>query len=196
MQNICDVYISFDVETNGPVPGPFSMLSIGCAAFEYPKKMVGTFERNLETLPDAGENLDTMNWWKGFPEAYAATRENTVSPESAMIDLLVWSKSLGKKTVFAAYPAGFDFTFLYWYMVNFTTSNSFAFSCVDMKTYAMALMKSDYRRSSKKYMPKHWFDPDKKHTHGALDDAIEQGATFMNMITENLLGGQYADRSD
>jgi hypothetical protein len=32
-------------------------------------------------------------------------------------------------------------------------------------------------------MPKHWFD-DHPHTHIALDDAIEQGALFCNMLAD------------
>jgi hypothetical protein len=32
-------------------------------------------------------------------------------------------------------------------------------------------------------MPKHWFD-DLPHTHVAIDDAIEQGAMFINMVRE------------
>jgi hypothetical protein len=32
-------------------------------------------------------------------------------------------------------------------------------------------------------MPKHWFD-DHPHTHVALDDAIEQGALFCNMLKD------------
>ena len=33
-------------------------------------------------------------------------------------------------------------------------------------------------------MPPHWFDP-LPHTHQALDDAIEQGALFCNMLAAN-----------
>jgi hypothetical protein len=33
-------------------------------------------------------------------------------------------------------------------------------------------------------MPEHWFD-DLPHTHKALEDAIEQGALFCNMLAEN-----------
>ena len=47
----------------------------------------------------------------------------------------------------------------------------------------MALLKKDYRETTKRNMPKHWFD-DLPHTHNALDDAIEQGALFCNMLAE------------
>ena len=36
----------------------------------------------------------------------------------------------------------------------------------------------------KRNMPRKWFD-DLPHTHGALDDAIEQGALFCNMLKDN-----------
>jgi hypothetical protein len=32
-------------------------------------------------------------------------------------------------------------------------------------------------------MPREWFDPH-RHTHVALDDAVEQGALFCNMLAE------------
>lgn len=53
-----------------------------------------------------------------------------------------------------------------------------------MKSFAMAVMKTDYRESTKRNMPKHWFDKF-PHTHVALDDAIEQGALFCNMLKAN-----------
>jgi hypothetical protein len=61
----------------------------------------------------------------------------------------------------------------------------FSHSALDIKTYAMALLKQPYRDSTKRDMPKRWFDP-MPHTHQALDDALEQGALFCNMLQENL----------
>jgi hypothetical protein len=61
------------------------------------------------------------------------------------------------------------------------------FSALDIKTYAMALLKGEYRQSAKRNMPRHWFDP-LPRTHHALDDAIEQGALFWNMLRENAAG--------
>ena len=53
-------------------------------------------------------------------------------------------------------------------------------SALDVKTMAMVLLDTEYRASTKKNMPKRWFD-DVPHTHVALDDAIEQGLLFCNM---------------
>ncbi|HWT92547.1 MAG TPA: hypothetical protein VN238_06095, partial [Solirubrobacteraceae bacterium] len=57
-----DVYLSADVETDGPIPGRFSMLSFGlCVAgrgdgetFERADPEARTFYRELAPLPDAG----------------------------------------------------------------------------------------------------------------------------------------------
>lgn len=65
------------------------------------------------------------------------------------------------------------------------TARGLGFSALDIKTYAMAMLKKDYRKSTKGGMPKHWFDSH-PHTHVALDDAIEQGALFCNMLAENI----------
>ena len=89
------------------------------------------------------------------------------------------------KPVFVAYPAGFDFLFVYWYLMRFVGESPFSHSALDMKTYAMALLKTGYRDSTKRRMPRDWFDPH-PHTHVALDDAIEQGALFCNMLRANL----------
>ncbi len=95
-----------------------------------------------------------------------------------------WIGTLPGKPVFVAYPAGFDFLFVYWYLMRFAGESPFSHSALDVKSFAMAMLKSEYRNSSKRNMPKHWFD-DLPHTHVALDDAIEQGAMFCNMLAEN-----------
>ncbi len=97
---------------------------------------------------------------------------------------LDWIKGLPGRPVFVAYPAGFDFLFVYWYLIKFTGESPFSHSALDMKSFAMALMKTNYRDSTKRNMPRQWFDK-LPHTHVALDDAIEQGALFCNMLKEN-----------
>ena len=66
----------------------------------------------------------------------------------------------------------------------FVGASPFSHSALDIKSFALAVMKSDYRASTKRKMPKRWFDRF-PHTHIALDDAIEQGALFCNMLAES-----------
>jgi DNA polymerase III alpha subunit (gram-positive type) len=180
-----EIYVSTDVETDGPIPGPHSMLSFASAAYLANKTLVGTFEANLETLPGATADPKTLDWWQGEPEAWATHRQNLQTPEDALPKYLAWLEGLPGRPVFVAYPAAFDFMFVCWYLYKFAGENPFSHSALDIKTYAMAMLKKEYRDSVKGEMPKRWFD-NLPHTHKALDDALGQGALFCNMLAENV----------
>lgn len=178
-------YVSLDVETNGPAPGLHSMLSFGVAAFLEDGTMVDTFTRNLFEDTGAGRDEDTMRWWAKQPDAWAKVQENRVYPRDAIHDFLTWMAKI-QNPVIVAYPSGFDFTFLYWYCVKYSrvSGSGIGFSCIDAKTYAFAILGGSFRDASKKNFPKAWFPPHVKHTHVALEDAIEQGQLFINMLKE------------
>lgn len=179
-----EIYVSIDVETDGPIPGPHSMLSLGAAAYNADKTLVSTFSVNLETLPGAQAHPKTAEWWSKQPAAWAACRQDPQPPADAMASFVRWTRSLSGVPVFVAYPAGFDFMFVYWYLMRFVGESPFSHSALDIKTFAMAVLKIDYRQSTKRNMPKRWFE-DLPHNHIALDDAIEQGALFCNMLKES-----------
>lgn len=176
-----EIYVSTDIEADGPAPGIHSMLSFGSAAYRANKTLVTTFCANLETLPEATADPRTMDWWQKFPDAWAACRHGTEPPEEAMHRYLEWLRSLPGKPVFVGYPASFDFMFIAWYLLRFTGENPFGFGALDIKSYAMALMRTPFRETVKGRMPAEWFD-DMPHTHVALDDALEQGAMFCNIL--------------
>jgi len=178
-----ELYVSTDVETDGPIPGQNSMLSFGSAVYTKDKKLIATFEANLELLDGAIADPKTMQWWATQPQAWKDCRKNLESPKNAMQRYLSWLKKLEGKPVFVGYPVAFDFMFIYWYLIKFTGESPFSHSALDIKTLAMAGLKKNYRDSTKRNMPNRWFD-DLPHTHKALDDAIEQGALFCNIYNE------------
>jgi hypothetical protein len=184
------LFASTDVEADGPVPGLNSMLSFATAVYDINKNLVGTFSRNLALLPLATQNADTMDFWNSTPAnkaAYDVTRQDIVDPEDAMVDYVAFLRKLPGTPVFVGYPAVYDFKWVDFYLHAFAGGNPFGFSrCIDVKSYAMAMLKHDnIFKTSKKNFPKRWFD-DMPHTHIALDDAKEQGAMFVNIIRENL----------
>ena len=174
-----EIYVSTDVEVDGPIPGPHSMLSFASAAYRADKTLVSTFTANLELLPGASGHPDTMAWWEKNREAWDASRTELRAPQEAMNEYVTWLEALPGLPVFVGYPAAFDFMFVYWYLIRFAGRSPFSFSALDVKTMAMVLLRKDYRRSTKR-----WFD-DLPHSHVALDDAIEQGALFCNMLAES-----------
>lgn len=180
-----EIYVSTDVETDGPIPGPHSMLSFGSAAYLADKTLVGTFSANLETLPEATADPRTLAWWKTQPAAWAACRRNLRRPEEAMKEYVEWLKALPGTPVFVGYPVVFDYMFIQWYLIRFAGESPFSFVGLDIKTLAWTMLGTSFRETVKSKMPERWFD-DLPHTHEALDDAKEQGALFCNILAEHL----------
>jgi hypothetical protein len=183
------LYLSFDLEADGPVPGIYSMLSLGLCAFDIFGQVVWEQEYNLEPLPDAREDENTMAWWRK-PEqaaAWAHLAKNRQSPEVAMKHLMesVQRLKINYKIVPVAWPACFDWMFLHWYMHKFVGYNPLGRTARCGVTYCWAVAKTTNPNVDMDHLLKRWSDPRfANHTHRALDDAREQGARFVNMLRE------------
>lgn len=183
-----ELYISIDVETNGKIPGLNSMLSLGAAAFlEGTEEPVSTYSVNLKEIEGATADPETMEWWHTQPKAWEVCRSDQKDIDYAMAEFSAWVEGISilykASPVCVASPSGFDFTFVYWYLIRYTGRSPFSFSCIDIKSITFALLGKSYRGSSKKNWRKSWF-VDLPHTHIAIDDAIEQGHSFMKMLKE------------
>jgi hypothetical protein len=176
-----EIYVSTDVEADGPIPGPYSLLSFASAAYTKDKKLVSTFERNLDLLPGATMHPKQAKFWAENPQAWATCRLNPQDPKTAMKEYLAWLQALPGTPVFVGFPAAYDFMWVHWYLHNFAGDSPFGPAALDIKTFLMALMNKPYKRVSLSALPRKWFD-DLPHTHIALDDAIEQGALFCNAL--------------
>lgn len=187
MKRLTDVFVSTDIESDGHLPGKHSMLSFAAAALDIDRNILGTFSRNLNTLPYAQQDPETMQFWAKFPEAYAQTRENCIDPAIAFQEFRDWCNGLKVHgpPIFMVYPGRFDMRFIDWYSLSFINESLLGRSSIDLKTYAYATLKVPFRRCVKKNFPKRWFT-NRPHTHVAIDDAIEQGELGVNMIRHNL----------
>ena len=90
-----------------------------------------------------------------------------------------------------AYPAAFDTMWVEWYLHRFVGDSPFRRRAIDIKTLAMTAMGQGYCGAVKARMPTHWHAV-AQHTHIAVDDAIEQGELFMNIVRE--LDAQHLNR--
>ncbi|WP_251072553.1 MTH938/NDUFAF3 family protein [Streptomyces sp. ISL-43] len=183
-----NVYISVDIEADGPVPGPYSMISFGAAvagrqdgaSYTAADPERDTFYRELRPISEAY-----------VPQALAVSgldRERLVregaDPAVAMAEFRAWVRevSAGAQPVMCAYPASFDWTFLYWYLVSFGGDSPFGHSgCLDMKTLYAAKARVPLRAVAKGSMPRELLSR-RPHTHHALDDAIEQAELMSNLM--------------
>jgi hypothetical protein len=177
-----EVYVSTDVETDGPIPGENSMLSFASVAYDGAGKELAVFSANLDLLPGAKPDPRTMAWWQDKPAAWAACRKDPVAPRTAMERYVIWLDKLPGEPVFVAYPLLFDMMFVYWYLIRFVGRSPFSHSGIDIKTMAWAALGlGHYREASKRNMPREWFSGIERHTHVALDDAREQGRLFFRI---------------
>ena len=188
-----DLYFSVDVETDGPVPGMFSMASIGvsCAAsfdgerFERRDPRADTFYAELAPISE------TFN-----AEALAIsglTREHLLArgaaPTVVMPRLNDWIREVadGFTPVFVAYPLPFDWLWTYFYFVTFGPRPGDSANCpfghadaIDAKTLYLTKSGRPVGWPTRRSIPQRLL-PAAAHTHNALDDAVEQAELFCNL---------------
>lgn len=175
------VYISCDIETDGPICNPNSILQLGSVSFNSKGDELDSFTVNLEELPNGSKCEKTMQWWSKQGDLYEKTRKDMVSASIGTKEYKDWLNEQGTRPVFIGYPAAWDFSFVYWYLTNFTGSSPFSHSALDIKTLAMVALKRGYRSISKSVMPDKWFS-DSGHSHVAVEDAREQGQLFFSIM--------------
>jgi DNA polymerase III epsilon subunit-like protein len=171
-----DVFVSVDTEADGPIPGEYSMISLGAVVAGRPE---ATFYREIRPISD-----------RFVPEALAVSgldREKLLregaAPEAAMRDFAAWLKGVSpaRRPVFVAFNATFDWMFVSYYFHRFTGDNPFGISGLDIKAYYMgALGKRTWADTAKRNMEKRFLS-DAPHTHNALDDAREQAEIFLKV---------------
>ncbi|NYD84174.1 3'-5' exoribonuclease domain-containing protein [Brucella intermedia] len=184
-----DVYFSADIETDGPIPGPYSILSF---ALVYAGSYDGeVFRRPTEYGKSFYTELKPIS--SNFEEEALAVNgldrnkliHTGASPEEAMESAFKWIQSIaGAGTpVLVAYPLSFDWTWLYWYFVRYSKMGSpFGHSrCFDIKTALSIKTGKPIASSGRSRVPEHLL-PHDPHTHHALDDAIEQAKIFANIF--------------
>lgn len=176
-----EVFVSVDGEADGPLPGPNSMLSLGAVAFFLVGATLGTFHVNLMPLAGSAPDSDTMKWWANHPQAWEACQADALEAPEAISRFCIWADSLPGRGVFSSYPAAAGYLFVYWYCMRFVGRWPFTFGALDLKTLAMVALRVPYCKAVKMNMPQERFG-DQRHTHIAVDDAVEQGQLRCNLL--------------
>jgi hypothetical protein len=186
---VTDLYFSADVETDGPIPGPYSILSFAIVyagsfdghIFRRPENYERVFYRELRPISDSfqKEALDV----NGLDRARLCIEG--MAPERAMTEAFHWinANANGAKPVLVAYPLSFDWTWLYWYFVQFCkTGSPFDYSrCFDIKTALAVKAGIPISRAGRSRLDSS-ISSKRQHTHHAVDDAIEQAEIFANIF--------------
>ncbi len=178
------IYYSLDIETDGSVGGLNNMLSLGCVAFDpQTGEILATFTANLLPLPEYKPDPRTMEWWKQFPQAWAAATKDARPPADVMPEFELWVSQTagGAKATACCWPS-WDFSFVHLYLHKFAGGGHktscgcvFGHRALCIRTLASAALNHEFRGFGKRIMPKAWFPAaGADHTHVALEDALEQ----------------------
>jgi len=150
-------YIMVDVESDGPIPGDYSMISFGAVLVN--ESLDQTFYGQLKPISE-----------KFIPEALAVsgfTREDTLSfndPVQVMTDFKNWIEKIASdRPLFISDNNGFDWMFICWYFHHFIGINPFGHSSQNLGSLYKGMEKDTFKNF--KHLRK------TKHTHHPVDDA-------------------------
>jgi ribonuclease T len=170
-------YISVDVETAGPIPDRFALLSIGACTITHPRQ---TFYIELQPDRDlfdpqasAIHGLDPVVLARqGIPPFQAMTLFN---------DWVLQAVPDGNRPVFVAFNAPFDWMFINDYFLRYLGKNPFGHSALDIKALYMGAAGKPWSKTTSNELH-HLYLDDRKLSHNALEDAIDQAIIFERII--------------
>ena len=175
MTKKAECFISVDVETSGPIPGEYSMLSLGaCVVGRRDEGFYAELKPlNDNAVPDALKIT-------GFD--MAKLHLSGERPEQAMQRFRDWVEKVRDSAtpVFVGFNAGFDWSFANWYLHRYMGENPFGFTALDIKSYYMGLTGCDWEETRSSRMAAE-YQPAKGGDHNALTDARAQAEMFEKM---------------
>lgn len=168
-----EVFISVDIETAGPIPAEYSLLSIGACVTAEPSKR---FQCDLKPVSNAFDpqalKVTGLSLERLATEGFA--------PKDAMSRFAQWLSSVcpnQQRPIFVGLNAPFDWSFVNYYFHKFYGSNPFGISALDIKSLYMGTFRSSWRQTSGAKMASK-LQPSSRPNHCAIDDAIFQAEIF------------------
>ena len=173
MSEKLEILISVDIETSGPIPNEYSMLSIGACLVDDDQ---ACFEAKLKPI---NENADpkALEVTGLSMEALLADGED---PAAAMLRFSEWVSAVapqGTAPVFVGFNAAFDWSFINYYFHRFTGTNPFGFTALDIKAYYMGAAGTSWEDTKSSRMAKR-LQAKQMGDHDALHDAKYQAELF------------------
>jgi DNA polymerase III epsilon subunit-like protein len=160
-------YVVVDVESDGPIPGDYSMICFGAVVAR--EGLEQAFYGRLKPISE-----------KWIPEALAVSgfrRVDTLGfddPKTVMESFAHWIKENTKgRALFVSDNNGFDWQFINWYFWHFTGGNPFGHSSTNLGSLYKGMVKDTFQNF--KHLRK------TAHTHDPVDDARGNAEALLEM---------------
>lgn len=155
------MWVMVDVETDGPAPGRFSMISLGAVIVD--EKLDKTFYKTFRPISD--EFIPEALNVSGF------TREETLEFENPIGSIISFKEWLdyhsqdfkSKRPYFISDNNGFDWQFVNYYFWKYLNANPFGHSSTNLGSLYKGCERTMFKNF--KHLRK------TKHTHNPVDDA-------------------------
>ena len=190
--------ISVDVETAGPSPSRYALLSIGACPVDDPARRF-----YVELQPDRPALDPQAAAIHGL--ALDRLRRQGMPPAAAMAAFETWvqtSVGPGETPVFVGFNAAFDWMFVADYFERYLRRNPFGHAPLDIKAYYMGLTGVPFLATTRRHLAEVYPDVSPLEHH-ALQDALDQAELMLRLIAararRTLLShpeGWLADSSD
>lgn len=173
MTSAREVFTSVDVETSGPIPGEYSMLSLGACLVDDDthsfSALLKPINRNADpkALEVTGLSLDRLD----------AEGENPAAAMKRFADWIAEVTPDGGTPVFVGLNAPFDWSFVNYYFHRFTGTNPFGFAALDIKAFYMGATGCTWAETKSSAMARN-LKLAGKGDHDALHDAKYQAELF------------------
>lgn len=180
-------FISVDIESAGPIPSQYALLSIGACTLAHPRQ---TFY--VELIPDK-EASDPQALAVHGLELHRLKREGQ-PPGKALQSFTGWLGEVvppDRAPIMVAFNAPFDWSFIHDYSIRYLDANPFGHSAVDIKAAYLGLSGKSWQETSSAHLHQR-YNQGKMLSHNALEDAINQALIFEGMIRE-ILNPAYRD---
>lgn len=174
-----ETWVSVDTEASGPSPSTGSLIAVGACLVDDPDE---GFYAEIRPLAD-------RPWHSETELIHGLSRQHLdrtgLEPHLAMAAFAAWLARVtdGRRAVFVAFNATFDWMFVADYFHRFIGSNPFGVSGLDQKAYFMAKHGVTRWAETNKGAVRRSYTTDLAHTHHALDDAREQ-AELMRQLRD------------
>ncbi|WP_317196830.1 3'-5' exoribonuclease [Edaphocola aurantiacus] len=163
-------YVMVDIESDGPIPGDYSMICFGAVLVEEP--LDKTFYGQLK--PISAQFIPEALAVSGFSRAET---ETFADPAEVMNAFAQWlSKNVKGQPIFISDNNGFDWMFICWYFHHFTGKNPFGFSSQNLGSLYKGMQKDMFQNF--KHLRR------TRHTHNPVDDARGNAEALLTMKQE------------
>ncbi len=174
-----EYYIVVDIESSGPSPDRYALLSLGAATLERPSK---TFY--IEFQPDSDEYTEEALSISGL--SIPQLSNTGIPPEDALRKFAQWVNTItphGQIPIFTAFNAPFDWMFVNTYFHKYLGYNPFGHKALDIKALFMGAHHTPFLHTSHFQICEH-YGLTSTLSHHALEDAVQEAQLLERILAE------------